>query len=610
MKTSGGIVSRAPGFWSSILLLPLLYFSCETNFEPSGENFVEIDTTVNIQANVTLSQDDTLGLLILDDQTYISFNLDIGALHLYELQVTIDEQIVFTGNQVSDSFYYDPNQYSDGLHLLKIEFITNSGRGSLADLSMAEGYQFYQEWEILSISNSPPEPLSIIGVYPYQGGLKVDWEEYDRLYFENYRLTSSIQLYTSTHPDDVTFIDPYYVGGEVSYRLEINTPNGTARSAAFTYMSPFPDITNFEQLAPDIISVNWSKCDYPSNFGKYVVGLESIGSQVFTQVNDTSAIFENVPFGEPLYCYISTWPNTELDVHEYVQYNSEATVWTGADIGVSSRKVDFIPGSDRLYLSNYWEIKRLEYSDMSVVAAYELPSYGAVDVSQDGTHIATREYQAIARLDPEMLEVISEPDLESLIGWSPQVHAIAAANGDLLFFAAQPVTSHDGIEVFAMDMAQGIILDRITLTTPDNHVNAMQCTPDGSYVVYDYEFLSFDGSHFARHHNYYNAEYLQFLPNGEQFVYATLSEPVKLFNIASMSSSVIFSSTGATSPSIDPVTGYLGYIWERNDVFKIYDLSTATHLGEFPARLAYGGHMTLFDNKVLSSAGYLRSAFE
>ncbi len=155
MIVSRGILPKIKiyfGFLLSILMLG----SCETTFEPTGTNFVEIDTTNQPEVMATLSIEDTLGLLIIDDQITLAFNIDIGALTLYEAKVSLDSLSIYTGNTPSDDFYYDPNNYTDGFHILKIEFITSSGTGSLADISMAEGYQFYQEWGVFNIRNSPP----------------------------------------------------------------------------------------------------------------------------------------------------------------------------------------------------------------------------------------------------------------------------------------------------------------------------------------------------------------------------------------------------------------------------------------------------------------------
>ncbi len=610
MRTSGGILQSVTGFWVFMLILPLFYFSCETNFEPSGENFIEIDTSQDIRASVFLSHPDTLGLLIIEDQIDITYSLDIGSLRIYEVKIFLDSLPLHTGNSTSGTFYYDPNQFSDGFHTLRIDFITSSGSGSLADISGAEGFQIYQEWGVINISNATPDPLEVLRVYPSRGQLQIEWEKYDRLNFGSYELLSSRALGATHWPEDTTFIDPYYIGGEISYRVQITTSAGSTLGPRFTYSSPVPGLIGFEQVEPNSIKLRWSKCAFPGNFGRYAAAVQDLNSQTFSNIDDTSAIFENVPFGESLYSVIYTFPDANDDWFEYYKNDGENIIWSGTKIGISSREAVYIPDNDRLYLIKSGSINRLNGSTMALESTHSFPaSYGA-DISMDGSHIAIRQYKRISRLDPTSLEPITELDLESLLGWIPEISALAVANGDLLFFAAQNTANTDGIKVFALDMAQEIILDSILVSTPENYTDAMQCTQDGAYVAYDYEMFQFTGSQFSRHSNRYNAEYLRFLPNSEQFHYTFISEPVKLFDISTLTSSVTFGGSSAISPTLDPVTEYLGYYAWQSGLYKIYESATGDFVDQFPAKISTSGHITLFNNKVISSAGFMRNAFD
>jgi|GEM_PF-5079906 len=595
--------------FTGCLLSLLVLLSCETNFEPSGSNFVEIDTTAQPIVTVNLSMQDTLGLLILDDQVSLSYELEIGNLKLYEVHVTLDDAIIFTGHSRTDNFYYDPNDYSEGNHTLRIEFITSSGRGSIADISGAEGYQFYQEYGILNIRNSFPEPLSILNAAPDQGGLVVSWEKYTRLNFESYSLSSSLPLYTTYLPDDTSFLDPHYIGGEVEYTLRVVTPDGSPYSERFSYQSPPPEMIRFEQLDENSVQVYWSKCRFPTNFGKYIIGAANQSAQYLTNIDDTTATLDQIPFGDYTYVNLSTHPKSQQDTHEYIQ-GGENLVWVGTNTGHRAQSAVYVPENENLYLTSRWVVGRYDGDSLNLEASYELPTYGTIEISPDGSHIVARENYSISRLDSETLQPVFEPDLAALIGWAPHVRAIAVANDNLLFFAAQPATGPGDLEIFALNTEQGILLDRISKTSPENYVEAMECTAEGDYVVHDYEFLHFDGSQFTRHHNYYNAEFVTFNPEGDYFVYAFLGEPAKLINMATMVSDMTLNSTQAFSPSFDPVTGYLGFYSNQGERYKIYNVETQSTIDHFSATLPTNGAFTLFDNRVISSEGFLRDVNE
>jgi len=594
----------------------LLLFACENSFEPSGQHFVVVDQPQVPLATVELSVQDTLGFIVVDDQMVLSYNIDVGDLQLYEVHVYLDSELVYTGNDAQDGFYYDPNLRADGLYLLRIEFATSSGSGSLGDKFGAEGFIVYHEWGLINITNLPPAPIQISAIYPENGQLRINWESYQRLNFLKYDLKNRFgsnqyneSLGILYSPMDTTFIDSYYIGGTVRYSVDIQTNSHAQAGIEYTFSSPEPNVSSIEALSTSSVRVNWTKCDFPANFGKYILSLDH-NNHEFTNINDTSTVITSLPFGNAVYGMLSTYPKLYPKYPRY-QTGVEMSVWTGDYLGVRTNKVDFVPADDLVYLSRKFWIYLFDNSTMEMRASRVSDDLNGMDVSANGAYVVSHSAENILILDPLTLETIQTIQLQTLSGYPSTIQAVCVSDSGILFCATNPTSGNYQREVLAIDLSGPTLLDRSGMNSPSFEPGEMRTTANGEWLVYDYDTFTFDGQTLTTIRNNINAVYLTFMANGTQFVYRDpFNNSISVKNLADLSVTMTKSISSPMSASIDPVTGYFGIHGVNNGLYKIFDLSTGTLLTEFPVNLAWDDKITLYDNKVVSETGFIRQAFE
>ena len=604
-----------PLYFLSLSAIVLL-FACENSFAPSGQHFVVVEAPQAPLANIELSVQDTLGFIVVDDQMVLSYNIDVGDLQLYEVHVYLDSELIYTGTDAQDGFYYDPNLRRDGLYFLRIEFATSSGSGSLGDKFGAEGFIVYHEWGLINITNLPSAPVQISAIYPENGQLRINWESYQRLNFLKYDLKNQFGSSPSTQsigmlysPMDTTFIDSYYIGGTIRYSVDVQTISHAQAGIEYTFSSPEPYVSSIEPLSTSSVRVNWTKCDFPSNFGKYILSVNQHNHE-FTNINDTSTVITDLLFGNAVYGALSSYPKLYPKYPRY-QTDVEMSVWAGDYLGVRTDKVDFVPAADLVYLSRKFWIYLFDNSTMEMRTSRVSDDLLGMDVSANGAYVVAHGDENIFMLDPQTLETLQTIQLQALSGYPSTIQAISVSDTGILFCATDPTSNNYQREVLAIDLSGPTLLDRSGINSPSFEPGEMRITANGEWLVYDYDTFTFDGQALTTIRNNINAVYLTFMANGDQFVYRDpFNNSISVKNLADLSVTMIKSISSPMSASIDPVTGYFG-IHEVNDgLFKIYDLSTGTLLNEFPINLAWDDKITLYDNKVISETGFIRQAFE
>ncbi len=599
-----------------LLSVFLILFACDNSFEPSGSNFVVVEPPREPLTTIELSLQDTLGLIVVDDQMVISYNIDVGDLRLYEVHVYLDSALIHTGFDAQDEFYYDPNLYEDGLYLLRIEFATSSGSGSLGDTFGAEGFIVYHEWGLINVTNLAPLPIQISDIHPENGQLRITWESYPRLNFlkyevknrvESHRVNQSVGMIYS--PMDTTYIDPYYVGGTIRYSVDIHTNSHVQAGIEYTFSSPQPNVSSIEKLSTSSTRVSWTKCNYPSNFGKYFLSVQNF-NQAFTNINDTSAVITHLPFGNAVYGALSTYPRLYPMYPQY-QTDVEMSVWAGDYLGVSADKVDYIPANDLVYLSRKFRIYLFDNSTMELQTSRVSEDLLGVDVSANGDYVVAHSDENVFILDPLTLETLQTIQLQAICGYEPSIQALSVSDTGVLFCAAFPSSNSDQREVLAIDLSGPTLLDRSGMNSPLFEPGEMSITANGEWLVHDYDTFRFDGQALSIYRNNVNAIYLTFLANGNQFVYRDpFNNTISVKNLSNLSVSMTKSIEGPMSASIDPVTGYFGIHAINNGLYKIFDLSTGALLNEFPVNIMWDDRIALFDNKVFSETGFIRQAFD
>ena len=370
-------------------ILPLLIifaaFSCE--YEPTGSNFKDIKIEEPVFYINLNNQRDTV---IISGDANLHYSIDLDGRKIKRLEMFLDDRKLYYGNDDTGTIYFYSDNYTNGYHKLRIEFVSNSGTGSMADHLGAEQLQAVYEW-ILFVDNYPPPKISINKIEKYNGGIRINWNSYEESDFQYYSVNKGYLNRTNSPPfmevkkiynrKDTTYFDESYIGGEYAYRIDIVAGDKMNAGLLKTLNEESPQILSYEWTNDNKIKMTWTKSDYENNFTRYEFHRDLSGSpppseKFFMNINDTSGIVDDAYFGS--------------------SYNYYLTLISKGGKIPKSDLVEIIP--DKKIMA----FNRMIFSE-SLNSIYLIDERGAYD-------------HKILRLDPDSFEILAEsPSLFSNI---------------------------------------------------------------------------------------------------------------------------------------------------------------------------------------------------
>lgn len=279
---------------NTILLLTILSLFVACEYDPTGDNFVELNPPEEyIQIDISLNDVNPSDTIYLYQNT--SFTIKTSSpKDLLEAKVLLDDKEYknFSGNMLT--FDMSPDQLTDGVHKLTVNSIFSSGTGSLADKMGLEGYLGEVSWNIHVIRD--PQKYFVVGYRINKDGfLEISWK--------NVIPESLISYYTVhagfTHSSDIiindasqkTFVDSGYVCGQASYQVTTHFKDGLSFIQRVSFDKPAP-VISFEDLGLDNLRVFW---DHPFANGRFI--LKEGNTTIASGIHDTTIIIPQV-FGQ------------------------------------------------------------------------------------------------------------------------------------------------------------------------------------------------------------------------------------------------------------------------------------------------------------------------
>ena len=200
-----------------VLILFAGFTSCE--YQLKEEEFVEIkppDGIHNLSINM-LAPGDTLFLF---NPTELEYNINAFGLDIQSgvINLALESWPIKESGKIS----LDPRDLRPGIHTLTLLLVTNSGTGSIGDITGNEGYNVRMEWVAVVDGRSGPL-MEITRTINEDGFLTLKWNSVKNLNFSHYKFTRWYDYKSETkliyNPQDTTFIDSCYIAGKVSYTL-------------------------------------------------------------------------------------------------------------------------------------------------------------------------------------------------------------------------------------------------------------------------------------------------------------------------------------------------------------------------------------------------------
>ncbi|MFA6809147.1 MAG: hypothetical protein WCR27_09160 [Eubacteriales bacterium] len=278
-----------------ILLLTTLYLFVACEYEPNGENVVELNPPENtIPIKISLNDVNPSDSIYIYTNTSFSINIDV-AKKLLQAVVLLDGQEYKLMSDKSLNFIINPDELSEGIHRMTVKAAFSSGTKSLAEMMGLETYQGDLSWNLRVIHN-PREHFKIKGHINQEGFFELNWE-----HNLPESLIDKFTIQTVGNKkiiiDDVTnksFVDYEYACGYAYYDFTMYLKDGNAFEKTFSLDTPKPNLY-IENLDMNNLRIYWDKC-----FANFQYQITDGSTMTVSGINDTTITVPQI-FGRERY---------------------------------------------------------------------------------------------------------------------------------------------------------------------------------------------------------------------------------------------------------------------------------------------------------------------
>lgn len=309
-------------FFFLIFLLAGIY-GCEYNLDKKNFRDIEKPPSSHPFDLSLLSGQDTIKVFTETEITY-SFNtygLEIKA-GVFSIQGK-----TWTEYSESGSFFLSPDDFMPGYDTLTLELYTRTGSGSLADLVDAENYLAVKKWLVV-FDNRPSPVITPVKSTTKEGFLKISWPKCNQYNLNYYRLQGTLNYNTVvlknfSAADSNFYVDSCYVGGPVTYRVDVMVFSDYSYNMGnnLEFDDPSP-VLGFENSGIDSVRIFWNKSKYPARY-KLSVSNTTPEVVLLDSDKDTACIAVTTAFGSSTSYDLSTSPVTQNFNNWYIRRNSK-----------------------------------------------------------------------------------------------------------------------------------------------------------------------------------------------------------------------------------------------------------------------------------------------
>lgn len=281
--------------------LYLFLFGCTYTID---EEFYQDIPEFAGSAFISLNEHDAKDTIYLYRATDFEFIVSIDQATIKEVQVMFDDHQIFSSPSPRGKFSLHSNFHlTHGVHTLRIQFISSTQTGSLANKLDAEYIEVWRTW-IVNIDLTPPDRPELF-LAEENGYQKLLWTPYTKPNFLSYGINIRYCGYSydvSITDQKRTFlINEYYAGGcNIQYTVWVNNLAGSG-SNSIGQTDNF-DLTGEYRVADSTMLLTWPKADFPGAFKNYLVHENTVETLNITTASDSSIRFrpKEVIFGLPV----------------------------------------------------------------------------------------------------------------------------------------------------------------------------------------------------------------------------------------------------------------------------------------------------------------------
>ncbi|MGQ8338951.1 hypothetical protein ACUNWD_20500 [Sunxiuqinia sp. A32] len=439
------------------LIAILIFMLAGCYFSPSGEHFEELDQVgklpyVDVELNF-----DTDTLYVYNNE-WIHFHYTKNGDLVNWARFIIDGEAISPNPEEQGAVelsWYFPG-FPPGTHSLSLQLYTRSRTGSIADLTGAEGFLLQQDWVLKVVDDWEMGP-AIIATSFESGMLKIQWEEFKGLNFENYQVYKYVQptglpdqlVATITDQHQTTVTDPNYHGENSRYYVLVNDRH---RGRSLDIEGPIPQVSATNNAQGNIV-LHWEKPPFWAALKGYRIMDDDIswtneGFVPLYLVDGPS--MDSIEITDPYFAYnYNLWLQLDPSGTIYLEdWSRPVHLATKVTASSGQPSPEFINGrvgiENRIYLSNYKEVDVFNTELNQVVETIQLPVFGNFEVS------AGNKFLIANMNEPNQLYFLDleNPDNHKIIDFSGQLPYIehittVADNGTGIVLSGQNIMLYD-----------------------------------------------------------------------------------------------------------------------------------------------------------------------
>ncbi|MGC4023182.1 MAG: hypothetical protein QM734_15185 [Cyclobacteriaceae bacterium] len=160
------------------VLVIILGFAAACTYSPN-EKYVSPIKQKLPNATITLNNYNSQDTIYIYQAADFQFNISAANITITEVDVFLSGVTVFsTSSATGGTFSISGNNLKTGTYELKVQFKSNSGSGSLADVSGAEQVQVWKSWTLKIDVDPPAKPILQKSIE--NGFLKISWTPFKK----------------------------------------------------------------------------------------------------------------------------------------------------------------------------------------------------------------------------------------------------------------------------------------------------------------------------------------------------------------------------------------------------------------------------------------------
>jgi len=575
-----------------LLLCYLLMSSCKK--PEKGDSEIDNPSSINFLFNVPIIAD----TVFIDKKYNIDIRVDLIGRLIDSVKIIKNGNIIFECNTTiisSKHFYFYDNSE-------KVEFLISYRKHGNNNIEYFKSKPvFFKVVENLSDKYVQPSVEN--------GKLKLVWPQLDKKNTQKYLVESWIidnnfglnwgekKYYKKFEVSESVFIDEYYVGEEVDYKITVINKEGNKQDIwYYKKISETPDFS-ISQSPIGGYNIHFSQCKYYHNFGQYYLtdGMNAIPQYIHstTQIKDTTFHVLDAKFGDEARFWIRYLPKqypegfleeewrifgqylfsrygiASFSFNEIVALDNNTIVYTADRKAFKYNIADNLVTDSIVDKGAYYEFSRSTPDGKYIYACYHSRApflhFWSTDSFQDPVYKLYFDY-IIPPVSNNLRTIMSEPNNSS----SDKLSIYDITTGNIVYntnYQGEVAISPDG-NYFFINYSELRLCSYI-----NNYFRVIWCESDWTkyYRLYSFDRLNNDLCYTWEDNNTFSIRKTSNFSVINSF-------PIELENIV----------------YIDYHSGkIMGYV---TDKILIYDLNNGNLIKEIPAKL---GELFFWSNKTI-----------